>query len=172
MANKDKQLFTLAVTSKEWKEAGEGRQPMWTWREHAHSSQHRKAPDTTKYDPRIFLQRGWVTSDSSLGVDSGPFEIMRLASSSDHQITACLLWGENENRLPWCFQISALHFRVAASLQRYGPVLNGKVCDFCSPVDTEEGSNTCEYGRLSGISLCAVGDCWSPQWGKVNGFLF
>lgn len=44
--------------------------------------------------------------------------------------------GENENRLPWYFQISALHF--SPSLQLNGPVLNGKVCfAFCSPVDTE-----------------------------------
>lgn len=109
---------------------------MWTWREHANSSQHRKAPDTTKYDPRIVLQRGWVTSDSSLEVDSLPFEWMLLASSLNHQITAYLLWGENETRLPWYFQISALHFRP--SLQLNGPVLNGKVCvAFGSPVDAD-----------------------------------
>lgn len=118
MANKDKQPLTLAFTWKETKEAGEGREPMWTWREHANSSQHRKAPDTTKYDPRIILQRGSATSDSSLEVDSGPFEWMLLASSLNHQITAYLLWGENENRVPWHFQISALHFRP--SLGRVG----------------------------------------------------
>lgn len=171
MANKDEQPFTLVFTSKEWKEAGEGREPMWTWREHANSSQHRKAPDTTKYHPRIVLQRGSVTSDSSLEVDSGPFEWMLLASSLNHQITAYLV------KMRTGFH-GIFRFLLCISVLVYNLTALCWMAKFVLPF-VLLWTQRWRFGQQH-LWTCSTewdfsSSSWqllSPQWGKGNGCLF